>query len=45
LLDQLNTLAEEKAPLRVLIDESGLRAAFVSPGDIRRIVAAWRREG
>jgi len=34
---------EARRPSRVLIDESGLRAGFVSPGQIRQIADEWRK--
>jgi hypothetical protein len=43
LLEELETLAAgEREPLRILIDESGLRPSLVSPSDIRRIVVRWQ---
>ena len=43
LLDELSTLAQGNASLRVLIDETGLGPGFVGPTDIQKILAAWRR--
>ena len=43
LLEELRTLAEGNASLRVLIDENRLGPGFIGPADIQKILAAWRR--
>ncbi|MDQ2913846.1 MAG: hypothetical protein M3T56_11390 [Chloroflexota bacterium] len=43
LLRELNAIAERNASMRVLIDETDLRAGFIGPSDIGRIAQAWRK--
>jgi hypothetical protein len=42
MLRHLDELVATDPSLRVLIDETELRASFVRPGDIARFVEAWR---